>query len=240
MRRADRYAAGIHRRRHLQSLEHHLADIPGTVAGEQAQLEPDKTDGDRGANRTAHDGAAVRMQPRGYVDSKTGRTVRIGCRNRLGPWPADLAFQPGAEQRIDDQIGICRDALVWPPVTAHFFPTPGIERCIPLQTLRISQLQDLDVQPGLARKPGHHETVTAVVARAGKHGQMPRVRPAPADQVERGLSGPLHQGQAGDTEALDRQAIETPHLLRGVKGARQLIGIRQRSQGHWNPNGLSL
>ena len=233
-------AAGIHRGRYAETVEHDLADAVRPVGGEQARLESDETDGGGGAYGIPQHHPTVGIKPRRDIDRQAGCGVRIDRRDGLGPVSGDRAVEPCAQQRIDDQV----DGLRYPgersPVAARLLPARGIDGRIAAQPLTIAQLQYRHTQARLPRQTRNDEPVAGVVAGAGKHRDTARLRPSTAQQIEGGAPGALHQLKARNRELLDRQAIEATHLFAGIERARQVVGGGEGSKLHRHPGSLSV
>ncbi len=68
------------------------------------------------------------------------------------------------------------------------------------------------LEPGGLREPRQHVAVTAVIAGAAHHRHAPRLRPARAQQLERGLGGARHEREARNAPLFDLVGVERAHL----------------------------
>ena len=234
------HGAGEHRGRHLETGEDHASRTVRPVGGEQALFEADEAHRYVGADGTAENASTVGMQARRDIDRQNRGAVRIGRVDGARVVANQVALQPGAQHRVDNDVDLPRQAVERCRATPGRVPAARIQRRVTLQARGIAQLQHADLEPLLQGQPGNDVSVATVVAAPDKHGDVARSRPGFSQALEGSATGPLHQRLAGDAETLDRQAIEFPHLGGGVERSRQLVSGWQDAVGHWRSKQVSF
>jgi hypothetical protein len=128
--------------------------------------------------------------------------------------------EPGAEERVHDEIGLAERGRNRPELAAAAdfldLAPPARERPgrISLHVCAPADQKDADSRALGLEMAGSHESVTAVVALAAEDDDplAPDGSPLAADDVRGAAAGILHEPRAGDPERGDRARIEGAHL----------------------------
>ncbi len=202
----------VDRFRHLQVVEQRAANAVRCLAGFQSALAPDEAHRDLGMDGLAQHRTGVGVQPGRHIDRNDRGAGSIDRIDHLGVVVANLAVQPGAQQGVDDDIGL--DAAGGPgnrtaDVQPGFRGPPGVAA----QFFGRLQRDHARLHAGIAGQRRHHVAVAAVVASATARHKAFRLREPGTHGAKNGPSGTLHEFVAGDSMILDCPAVELADLL---------------------------
>jgi hypothetical protein len=189
-------------RRDLKIIAEHRAGELRAFADQQSGLQAREGYGRLGADRLIpEDGAGVPIEPRGQVQREYRAAAVVDGADDGGCIGAHAAAQPGAEQRIDDQLA-GRQVLGG---KGPHQPAAGAKvrvrlRGIPLELFHRRRGQDGHGESRRLGEAGEHVTVTAVVAVAADDDNAVRHRPARTQVAQRRLPGALHQRVPGNPQ----------------------------------------
>lgn len=154
-------------------------------------------------------------EPAGHVDGHDGPPAFIHRRDGGGRLGVERPAEPGAEQRVDDDVVLLRQDRREGSDRAG--PAGSRLRRIVRQSLPVARERQRDAIAALAQQPRRDEAVPAIIAWAAQHQHgLPRPGP-PADRIGHGATRALHQPLAGQARR-DRQAIRLGHLGDGQQG----------------------
>ena len=141
----------------------------------------------------------------------------------------DRPFQPGPEQRVDDEPGVPQRS----GAERLDRPRPASRRLgrIAGERLPATRQRHAHRPAGSLQPLGRDEAVAAIVAGPGKHQDRPRA-PAPSHRIGDGGAGIAHQLEAR-MPAVRRQPVGPAHLLDRQQGLTEArCGRRLFVQSH--------
>ena len=190
--------------------QHGFAAMNASRQQQVARLFAKERDRHRRSRRCTADVAGPAVDAARHVDRDNGNPARVECLDDRLRRPFDRPRQPGAKDRVDDQLS----AVEHRRRQRLDRPTPTRRRLagIAAQGLDVAKQRQPHLPAAFGQDARRDKTVAAIVARPAQHRDRSR-RPPPRHRIGDGQAGLFHQRAAGDA-AGDRQPIGLGHLLR--------------------------
>ena len=169
---------------------------------------------------------AVGREPRGNVERDHRAAAGVHLLDGGGDRRCRLSAGPGAEQRVDDELGLAQRGGQRDAILDHVGSEPGglhlaqLQRRIAAQIIGPREQEDLDLVAGPREPPPDDEPVAAVSPLAAHHRHAhaavrePQITQGVLDASRRSPPGILHQRRARNPQLPDRPLIHPPHLVR--------------------------
>ena len=134
----------------------------------------------------------------------------------------ERSVESGAKQRIGDDIVTLEQSEI-ERLDRHRAGTaflPCASR-IAAQALGRNDARDFDLEAGMLGERCQNVTVAAVVSATAQDQDPLRLWPTCAQRAQRRLTCARHQRKPGNTQRVDRVAVDCAHLSGGIKNGRK-------------------